>query len=87
MFSPGLVTAIGFIAGTLTTSALIPQAVRIWRTKRAKDVSLAMVVTMNSGIVLWILYGVLRHELAIITANAVALVIALSILFLKLRNG
>jgi MtN3 and saliva related transmembrane protein len=48
---------------------------------------MAMVVTMTLGIVLWIFYGFLRHELAIITANLVALVIAVSILMLKLRHG
>lgn len=87
MVSPVLVTVIGLAAGGLTTSALIPQAVRIWRTKSAKDVSLSMLITMVLGIILWIVFGVLKSELAIIIANVVALVVAVTILVLKLKHG
>lgn len=87
MLSPTLVTGIGLAAGALTTSALIPQAVRIWRTKSAKDVSLTMLIVMVIGIILWIAFGLLRSEFAIIVTNAFALVIALMLLFLKLRHS
>jgi MtN3 and saliva related transmembrane protein len=87
MISPTLVTAIGLAAGALTTSALIPQAVRIWRTKSAKDVSLTMLIVMVIGIILWIAFGLLRSEFAIIVTNAVALVIAIGLLVLKIRHS
>lgn len=87
MLSPTLVTAIGLAAGTLTTSALVPQAVKIWKTKSAKDISLLTMITMSLGIVLWIVFGILKSEIAIILPNAVALVVALTILILKLRHG
>jgi MtN3 and saliva related transmembrane protein len=87
MISPTLVTAIGLAAGALTTSALVPQAVRIWRTKSAKDVSLTMLIVMVIGIILWIAFGLLRSEFAIIVTNAVALVIAIGLLVLKIRHS
>jgi MtN3 and saliva related transmembrane protein len=87
MISPTLVTAIGLAAGALTTSALIPQAVRIWRTKSAKDVSLTMLIVMVIGIIPWIAFGLLRSEFAIIVTNAVALVIAIGLLVLKIRHS
>ena len=37
-----LTSIIGFIAAILTTVAFVPQIIRIWRVRSAKDVSLGM---------------------------------------------
>ncbi|MEQ1626672.1 MAG: PQ-loop domain-containing transporter, partial [Nitrospira sp.] len=41
---------IGFIAGTLTTIAFLPQLQRTWTTKSADDMSLAMLLTFTTGV-------------------------------------
>jgi MtN3 and saliva related transmembrane protein len=76
---------IGLVAGSLTTLAFIPQLLRIWRTRSARDVSLGMFVVFVAGIILWLVYGVLRHDIVVILANAVTLVLALAILALKIK--
>ncbi len=79
-----LTTILGLIAGTLTTIAFIPQAVKTWKTKSAKDLSLGMYLIFCCGVLLWMLYGILISDLPVILANGATLVLALSILYFKL---
>ncbi len=81
------VNIIGFTAGTLTTIAFVPQVIKIWKTKSAKDISLGMFVILCTGIILWIVYGILVKSLPVVVANATTLVFALSILVLKMKRG
>lgn len=76
---------IGFLAGTLTTIAFIPQLVRIWRRRSAEDVSLAMFLIFTSGVLLWLWYGVLIGSWPIILTNSVTAALAAVILVLKVR--
>ncbi|HYI69088.1 MAG TPA: SemiSWEET transporter [Skermanella sp.] len=84
---PNLAELIGIVAGLLTTVAFLPQAVKIWRSKSAKDVSLAMFVCFCAGIVLWVIYGFMLGALPVILANVVTLCIAATILVFKIRYG
>jgi MtN3 and saliva related transmembrane protein len=78
---------IGIIAGIITTSALVPQAVRIYKTKSARDISLTMFVFFAIGIALWLFYGILIQAIPVITANFVSLLLILLIIIMKLRYG
>jgi MtN3 and saliva related transmembrane protein len=81
------VTVIGLLAALLTTSALIPQAVRAWRTRSTGDLSLPAYLAYVIGIALWLVYGLLLRDPPLIAANAVSLLVGLAILGLKLRHG
>lgn len=78
---------LGYLAGTLTTIAFVPQLVKIWRSKSASDVSLAMFLIFTTGVALWLLYGLVIGAWPVIVANVVTLVLALAILVLKVRYG
>ena len=78
---------IGIVAGLLTTVAYVPQVLKTWRTQQAGDLSLPMLQLLNTGIVLWLLYGLLLGSPGLIAANAVTLALAGSILWVKLRRG
>jgi MtN3 and saliva related transmembrane protein len=78
--------AIGLIAACLTTSSFLPQAIRIWRTRSARDVSLAMYLMMTAGNTLWLTYGLLIGSVSMIFANATCLLMVLSVLALKIRD-
>jgi MtN3 and saliva related transmembrane protein len=79
------VELLGVIAGTLTTISFLPQLVKIVKNKSAKDVSLLMFLIFTLGIFLWLVYGILTLTLAIIIANSVTIILALSILILKIK--
>jgi MtN3 and saliva related transmembrane protein len=78
---------LGFVAGVLTTAAFIPQVLKIWRTRSARDISLGMYAAFTSGVVLWLVYGVVLGSMPIILANVFTLVLALAVLVMKLRYG
>ncbi len=80
-------TLVGILAGVLTTAAFAPQAIKSWRTRHTKDVSLGMFSIMCIGIALWIVYGVLIGDPPIILANCVTFTLAATILVLKIRHG
>jgi MtN3 and saliva related transmembrane protein len=77
-------TIVGLLAGALTTVALVPQVTKIYRSKSAKDISLGMFVVFCVGLALWVGYGILLDELAIIVWNAVSLVLGLAIVTMKI---
>ncbi|MBS1211631.1 MAG: hypothetical protein H6R26_247 [Proteobacteria bacterium] len=78
-----LTDLIGMIAGILTTISLVPQALKIWKTRSAEDVSFGMFALFSLGVILWLAYGVLIHALPIVVANSVTLVLAGSIIYMK----
>ncbi len=82
-FDPVMV--LGMVAGAFTTIAFIPQVVRTWRVKSAKDLSLAMISLNATGIFLWMIYGFYTHCLPIIVANFVTFVLMCTVLILAVR--
>ena len=78
---------IGYLAGFLTTLAFFPQVIKIWRTRSARDVSLAAFATFTVGIALWLAYGIAKGEMPIIVPNAITLCLSLAILAMKWRFG
>lgn len=79
-----LLTLIGFAAGFCTTIAFLPQAIKTWKTKSAKDISLGMYTVFCTGVLLWLTYGFLINDLPIIITNLVTIILAASILYFKL---
>jgi len=75
---------LGMIAGILTTVAFLPQVVKNWKSRSAKDLSLGMFSIFCLGVLLWLIYGLLVSDLPIILANLVTLVLALTLLVFKL---
>ncbi len=77
--------AIGLLAGTLTTISFVPQVIKIWKTKHARDVSLGMFAIFSSGVLLWLWYGIATGATPVIVANAVTLALSLTILVFKFK--
>ena len=75
---------IGLIAGLCTTIAFLPQVIKTWRSRSAKDISLGMFLLLVFGVFLWLVYGLLLNDLPIILANGSTMVLAGIILFFKL---
>jgi MtN3 and saliva related transmembrane protein len=76
---------LGYLAAFCTTIAFIPQAIKVYKTKQTKDISLGMFSLLIGGFVLWLWYGILLISYPIILANSVTLIIAIYILITKFR--
>jgi len=81
------VEAVGLLAGVLTTSAFVPQAIKTWRSGSAHDFSLALLVLLVVGNSLWLSYGALVGSMGLVVANLVTVPLTLFILVVKLRRG
>ncbi len=75
------------MAATCTTISLLPQALKIIKIKETRDISLLMYLILDTGLALWLTYGILIRDVPVIAANAVSLVIATLIILLKLKYG
>ena len=78
---------LGYLAGTLTTVALVPQVWRAFRTQDVSGISLRMYCIFTLGIAIWLAYGILLGETPMILANSASLLLALAVLVAKLRYG
>ena len=79
------VDILGYAAGAITSLTFLPQVVKTWKEKSAKDVSLMMFIIAAINEVMWIVYGALLDNWVIILTNAIVLSMSLIMIFLKLR--
>ena len=84
---PRMADVIGYIAAVLTTIAFLPQAIKAFRTRSTKDISLSMWLLLFFGIACWLVYGLMVAAGPVIAANSVTLVLVFAVLVLKLRHG
>ncbi|MFM6924410.1 MAG: SemiSWEET family sugar transporter [Ferruginibacter sp.] len=76
---------LGLVAGTITSITFIPQVVKIWQTKSAKDLSIMMLLLLMLGVVLWLIYGLVVMSASIIYTNSMVLLMSLVMMYFKLK--
>ncbi len=74
---------LGLIAGSITSITFIPQVVKIWQTKSAKDLSAPMLILLVIGVSLWLTYGILIKDTPIIFTNGMVLIMSFIMVFFK----
>lgn len=77
-------TLLGLVAGTLTGMAAVPQVVKSLRTRHTRDISVWQPLLLSIGVALWIVYGMLIHNLPLILTNIIPLVCNVMLVGLKL---
>ena len=73
----------GFFGGLLTAGAMIPQLIKMIRTKSVEDISWTMVCMTLTGNSLWIIYGSIQVDPMIITFASLSSIINISVLSFK----
>lgn len=77
---------IGYIAGALTTLCVLPQIVHAIRTRSTRDLSYMFIVTLITGLALWLTYGILIEQVPVIVPNAVSIGLNAILLVVKLHQ-
>ena len=80
------VDLLGICAAFCTTIAFLPQAIKVFKTRDTSSLSLAMYAVFSLGVGLWLIYGLVKSDLAIIVANIITLFLACGILCTKVYN-
>ncbi len=73
---------IGTVAAFCTTVAFVPQIVKL-RKQGGEDLSYQMLFLYLTGVLLWLVYGIQVHAVAVIWANALAGLMVLISIVLK----
>jgi MtN3 and saliva related transmembrane protein len=77
---------IGYFSAFLTTFAFVPQVLHSLKTRDLSGVSLPMYSIFSAGVLGWIVYGIKIASWPVVAANVVTLVLACTVLWLKLRH-
>ena len=80
------VELIGVLAAIGTTSSFIPQAYKVFKTKKTEDLSLGIFLLFCVGTVLWIIYGAMIKSFPVLLANSVTFILAFYILIMKIKH-
>ena len=80
-----MINAVGFLAGIVQTSKVIPQLALSLKRKCTKDLSLSMVLLGLTGTMLWLIYGILVNSLPIIITDSVSTMLFFTLLLIKIR--
>ena len=76
---------VGIVAGICTAISLLPQLIKLIKTKKAEDLSLFYLIILFIGLSLWIWYGILRDDLPIIVTNSFSLMVNTVVIILGIR--
>ena len=82
-----MVDYVGYIAGLLVTFALVPQIMRVYKLKSAREISVIYNSSLLLGLILWLVYGLLLGLVPIIIWNIIGIVLAALLLLAKLKYG
>ena len=78
---------LGLIAGALVTGSIIPQVIRVFRLKSAREISILFSTLLLLGVITWVAYGIWLRLIAVILWNAIGAVLAAILLYAKLKYG
>jgi MtN3 and saliva related transmembrane protein len=73
----------GITAGIFTGISLVPQLIKIIKEKDGEDISVAMLVILLIGLMLWVCYGILKKDYPIIITNGFSFIVNLAIIWLR----
>lgn len=76
---------LGYAAGALTAFTFLPQVIKTWKSKSAKDISLNMFIIAFVNEIMWLVYGFMLDNWVIILTNAVMLGMSGFMIALKLK--
>jgi MtN3 and saliva related transmembrane protein len=77
---------IGYSAALLTTVAFVPQALHSLKTRDLSGISLPMYGLFSLGVLGWLVYGLMIDSWPIIAANSITLILACTVLYLKIKH-
>lgn len=86
-YSMEAATVIGLMASTCVIVSMAPQIVKVFKLKRADEISLGWLLIGILGTSLWLTYGILKNDIVIYGANALVDINFFALLLLKFKYG
>ncbi len=83
----GYIEIIGLCAGFFSTFSTLPQIIKVWRERSARDISLFMFLMWWTSTILWMIYGLLTGSIPLVMANTVTCVLVFLMILMKVKFG
>ena len=80
-----LIFVIGLFATFFTMWSTVLQIRKSLRTRKTNDVSKWLIISLITGLSLWVLYGVVKGDMIIVGANSIGVSLNAILLILKLK--
>jgi len=79
--------SLGLVAGALVTCSMIPQLIRVYKLRSAREISILFTTLLLIGMICWLAYGVYLELIPVILWNAVGVILVSLLIYLKLKYG
>lgn len=79
------IDTLGMTAGTISAITFLPQVIKTWKSKSAKDISVLMFSFATISVILWLIYGILINNWPVIYTNGCVLILSLIMVYFKLK--
>ena len=79
--------SLGLVAGALVTGSMIPQLIRVFKLKSAREISRLFTILLLVGMICWLAYGICLRLTPVILWNAIGAVLVALLLYAKLKHG
>ena len=76
---------IGTAGGIVSSVTFLPQVIKIWKTKSAKDLSMMTLFFLILNVSLWLTYGLLKTDFPLIITHSIVLTMILIMVYFKLK--
>lgn len=76
---------IGTAGGIVSSVTFLPQVIKIWQTKSAKDLSMMTLFFLILNVSLWLTYGLLKTDFPLIITNSIVLTMILIMVYFKIK--
>ena len=80
-----LANFIGTAGGIVSSITFLPQVIKIWKTKSAKDLSMMTLFFLILNVSLWLTYGVMRTDYPLMITNGIVLCMILCMVYFKIK--
>lgn len=81
------INVMGYLAGTCTTLAVIPQIYKASKSREAENVSLKTYLVLLTGLGLWFFYGLGIEDLPIMLFNGIVFLLNAYMVYLIVKHG
>ena len=76
---------IGITATIFSLWSTVPQISKSLKSKKTDDVSKWLIISLIVGLSLWVIYGIMKGDVVIASANAIGVILNLILLSLKIK--
>jgi MtN3 and saliva related transmembrane protein len=80
-----LAFVIGISATFFTLWSTVPQIKKALKTRKTDDVSKWLIISLITGLTLWVVYGLVKGDMIIVGANSIGVSLNIFLLILKFR--